>query len=190
MIFIKNPIAGKVKTRLAKDIGDEKAVEYYRRLLSLTRKAALGCKADRWLWYGDFINEEDEWDDRYFAKKLQHGESLGDRMKNAFAEGFQRGFSKVVIIGSDCPEMSSSLLEEAFERLEQNDVVTGPANDGGYYLLGMRSFQNLFDGISWSTSEVYPKTIKKIKQAGLSYEELPELTDLDTIEDLKKLSQL
>ena len=92
MIFIKNPIPGRVKTRLGKDIGHDQAVMYYKKLLEITRKAAENTHADKWLWYGDFINEADPWSSSIFSKKLQHQGDLGQRMQTAFAEAFDVGY--------------------------------------------------------------------------------------------------
>lgn len=175
---------------MAKDLGESEAVRYYEKLLAITHGAAAGVDAHRWLWYGDFLNSDDLWDKGGFDKKLQEGEDLGARMKNAFKEAFDEGFEQVVIIGSDCPEISTELLETAFEKLNHTDVVTGPANDGGYYLLGMKAFHNLFDGIAWSTGEVHEATLEKVRAGQLTFGELPVLTDLDTIEDLKKLKKI
>ncbi len=190
MIFIKNPIPGKVKTRLGKDIGHEKAVTYYKKLLEITRVTAEATPADKWLWYGDFINEADPWDSSIFTKKLQHTGNLGQRMQMAFEEAFTNGYKKVAIIGSDCPEMTSDILEEAFERLDDCDVVIGPANDGGYYLLAMKSPLPIFDEVDWSTEQVLEQTTDHLKKLGSSYTLLQELTDLDTIDDLKNFPNL
>lgn len=189
MIFIKNPIEGKVKTRLGKDIGHLRAVEIYKRLLEHTRTVALDTQSRRWLWYGDYVNNEDSWAEKDFDKKLQKGDSLGDRMNHAFEEAFDQGFERVVIIGSDCPEITEKTLSSAFEALDEYDVAIGPANDGGYYLLGMRKKVNLFNNKSWSEESVFEDTISDIQSQKLSYKILEELTDLDTIEDLKKFPE-
>lgn len=190
MIFIKNPIAGKVKTRLGNDIGHDKAVEYYQKLLTITREAANNTQADKWLWYGDFINSGDAWPETDFTKKLQAGNDLGARMKHAFQEAFAQGYRKVCIIGSDCPEMSAEIVEQAFFELEKNDAVIGPANDGGYYLLGMKKLLPIFDNIQWSTETVLTDTIGRLQKLQYSIYILKELTDLDTVEDLKLFPEL
>lgn len=190
MIFIKNPIAGKVKTRLGKDIGHDEAVKYYIRLLELTRNVAKEMNVDRWVWYGDFINDEDEWNESHFKRKLQHGASLGDRMRNAFEEAFDAGYEKVAIIGSDCPDMSPNILQRAYAGLVKKDAVLGPANDGGYYLLGMKQLLPVFSEVEWSTETVLEQTIDHLKNHNLSYSLLPELADLDTVEDLKLFPNL
>lgn len=190
LIFIKNPIPGKVKTRLAKDIGNEKAVEYYKKLLSITHKAAAKTDADRWICYGDYINEEDLWTTDSFVKKLQYGETLGDRMKSFFDEGFEKGYKRIVIIGSDCPDLNEEDLNNAFTQLKNNDAVIGPANDGGYYLLGMSKKVDLFKDKVWSTESVFDDTLQDFEKNKMSFKILEEKVDLDTFEDLKKFPWL
>ncbi len=190
MIFIKNPIPGRVKTRLGKDIGHDKAVTYYKKLLEITRLAAENTQADKWLWYGDFVNETDPWSPSIFHKKLQHQGGLGQRMQHAFLDAFKAGYKKVAIIGSDCPEMSPQILEEAFAKLDETDAVIGPANDGGYYLLAMKKPLPVFENVDWSTGSVLAQTTKHLKKDGLTYSLLQELTDLDTVEDLKHFPNL
>ncbi|MEQ9262975.1 MAG: TIGR04282 family arsenosugar biosynthesis glycosyltransferase [Owenweeksia sp.] len=171
-------------------MGHPRAVEIYKKLLTLTRKAALEVEADRQLHYGDYINHEDEWFPDDFEKILQEGHDLGQRMHKAFSDAFDRGYKHVVIIGSDCPEIDAKTLQDAFTRLNQNDAVIGPANDGGYYLLGLSRKVNIFTDIKWSTESVFDETVSQIKKHHLSYYVLPEKTDLDTIEDLQKFPSL
>jgi hypothetical protein len=190
LIFIKNPIAGNVKTRLAKDVGNEKALEYYKKVLKITREESTKIKATKWLCYGDFINTEDDWSEIIFEKKLQEPGDLGERMLAFFESGFEKGFKRIVIIGSDCPELESSNLEEAFNILEDSDAVIGPANDGGYYLLGLSKNVNLFQNKKWSTESVFEDTLNDFKREKLSFGIMKEKVDLDTIEDLKKFPNL
>ncbi|MCK6695026.1 MAG: TIGR04282 family arsenosugar biosynthesis glycosyltransferase, partial [Thermoanaerobaculia bacterium] len=148
LIFTKNPVLGKVKTRLAATVGDAEALRIYQLLLEKTRRAALDVEAGRWLFYSDFLEPDDDWPETYFQKKLQTGHDLGERMENAFRQAFASGAGKVVIIGCDCPDLNGVLLQEAFQRLNEADFVLGPATDGGYYLLGMRQLEPaLFRGI-------------------------------------------
>ncbi|MGB0175713.1 MAG: TIGR04282 family arsenosugar biosynthesis glycosyltransferase [Owenweeksia sp.] len=179
-----------MKTRLGKDLGHPRAVEIYKKLLTITRTAALQVNADRQLHYGDYINTKDDWPARDFHKVLQEGANLGDRMFKAFTDGFDQGYKQVVIIGSDCPEIDAETLQRAFDELKAHDAVIGPANDGGYYLLGLSQKVNIFADIEWSTESVFEETVEQIKKHGLSYTVLPEKTDLDTIEDLKKFPHL
>ncbi|MEQ9297025.1 MAG: TIGR04282 family arsenosugar biosynthesis glycosyltransferase [Cyclobacteriaceae bacterium] len=185
IIFVKNPIPGRVKTRLAKDIGDEKAVWVYRKLLECTADVIRPLSFSKAVWYGDHINDCDLWDG---LEKYQQPEgNLGYRMKFAFEQSFEQS-KKVCIIGSDCPQLSTEILEEAFSSLDKHDFVIGPAIDGGYYLLGMSSFTpSIFESVEWSTSQVFEQTIARIKTLGASYHTLEELRDIDDMRDVDAL---
>lgn len=186
IIFIKNPEKGKVKTRLAATVGDDQALRIYLELLRHTRHTASQTKASRFLYYSQHINEQDDWPNTGFHKRLQSGENLGRKMANAFREVLQH-HSKAVIIGSDCASLNTAIVEEAFQLLDQYDFVMGPAMDGGYYLLGMRQFQaEVFEDIAWSTDQVGSDTLLKIDQLGKSYSLLPLLSDIDYEEDWEK----
>ena len=189
LLFIKNPQLGRVKTRLAATVGDELALEFYRRLLHFTRQVALETEAERHLFYSDFVDENDDWPARFFQKKKQSGHDLGERMKAAFQSVFNKNESvllkkKVVIIGSDCAQLTSDILDSAFQKLETAPFVIGPSFDGGYYLLGMNRFEpSVFDEIEWSSSSVFQKTLEKITALGLEVSLLPALPDIDTEDD-------
>lgn len=190
LIFIKNPLEGKVKTRLGATIGHPAAVSVYKKLLTKTREAALAVPCDRHLYYGDYINNEDEWKTTDFEKYLQVQGNLGDRMRQAFKHGFESGYKKVMIIGSDCPEMNAEVIQNAFDALSKNDAAIGPALDGGYYLLGMSHYLEVFSNIAWSTETVFEDTQEKLKKQNASIALMPSMSDLDTIEDLKKYPHL
>lgn len=185
LIFIKNPRLGHVKTRLARTVGEAEALRIYRVLLEKTRRAALGTAAQRWLFYSDCIEKRDGWRARDFTKRVQtQSPDLGLRMENAFREAFAAGAKRAVIIGSDCPQLSPEILQAAFQQLENEDFVLGPATDGGYYLLGMRAFRpEVFHGVAWSTEAVLAQTMQRIHALGASVALLPELTDVDTEAD-------
>ena len=190
LIFFKNPILGKVKSRIAKTEGEKAALRIYLDLLKKCRQEALKVNAERHLFYADYIPEMDDWSLADFHKFLQIPTgSLGDKMKQAFSISLKNQLVKTVIIGSDCYDLSAEIIESAFLSLDKNDVVIGPANDGGYYLLGMKRFHPaLFEGIDWSTERVLSQTIEKAKRENLDFALLEELIDLDTIEDVKKSS--
>ena len=184
LIFIRNPQLGKVKTRLARTLGDVETLRIYHILLEKTRSAALGCQAERWLLYSDFVESNDVWHPDFFQKKVQHSGDLGERMEAAFQLAFEAGAEKVVIIGSDCPELTGEILQQAFDGLDSFDFVLGPVPDGGYYLLGMKTLESsVFHNIEWSTETVLEKTLERIAAAGKSYMLLPMLLDVDTEED-------
>ena len=189
LVFVKNPRLGHVKTRLARTVGDAEALRIYRVLLEKTRQAALAVAARRWLFYSDSVEKRDGWRARDFRKRVQsQSPDLGQRMENAFRDAFAAGAKRAVIIGSDCPQLSPEILRAAFQQLENEDFVLGPATDGGYYLLGMRAFRpEVFRGVAWSTEAVFAQTMQRIHALGASAALLPELTDVDTEEDFLKV---
>ncbi len=186
IIFIKNPEKGKVKTRLAQAIGQDAALKIYLELLKHTRQVASEVSAERYLFYSQFIDQNDIWPEALFHKKLQQGNDLGEKMTNAFSQTFE-DHNKVVIIGSDCATLTSDIVANAFQELDQVDFVMGPAMDGGYYLLGMRNFYpQVFQKIAWSTEKVGTTTLSRIKELEKTYSLLPTLSDIDHQEDWEK----
>ncbi len=186
IIFIKNPVKGKVKTRLAATVGDDKALDIYKILLQHTRRIAMEVDVVRLLFYSDAVVLQDDWPVSHFHKHTQKGNNLGERMAHAFATAFER-HKKAIIIGSDCAALTSAILEGAFAKLDSHDFVIGPATDGGYYLLGMRRWvPTLFEHIEWSTSTVFTETLKKISNMGGTYALLPTLSDVDNEADWEK----
>jgi uncharacterized protein len=185
IIFVKNPIEGNVKTRLAKTVGHPKAVEVYRELLEYTRSVAQQLPSGsvaRTVYYGDFVNGNDLWNG--WEKALQPQGNLGERMKEAFREQFAKGHQRVLIIGSDCLELQPRHLEEAFKQLQTNEVVIGPSKDGGYYLLGMSQLHEaLFDDMPWSQPQLLDKTKAALEEKKLGYTLLESLTDVDEWDD-------
>jgi len=182
IIFIKNPVLGKVKTRLAKSVGDEKALLIYKELLAHTRHTALRVNASRQLYYHEEIRE-DEWTEDDFVKRLQKNGDLGHKMKSAF-ETVLSSYASAIIIGSDCAQLNSDIISGAFKALTYHDLVIGPTLDGGYYLLGMNHLHHsLFDGIKWSTDTVYSDTLAKAAELQLTVAKLETLSDIDHIED-------
>ena len=138
LIFVRNPELGAVKTRLAKTIGDKKALEAYNILLEKTKEIALKVRAFRVVYYSNFVDFNDLFNPSYFYKDEQFGVGLGERMDEAVKSSMEEGAEKVIIIGSDCYDLKTEIIEGAFDALSANDVVIGPAEDGGYYLIGMK----------------------------------------------------
>lgn len=189
MIFTRNPELGKCKTRLAKTIGDDSALDIYKYLLNHTAKIASNVSADRYVFYSETIITDDSWDKNVFRKKLQFGHDLGTKMENAFFDKFQLDYEKVVIIGSDLLDLNAELIETAFEYLDVNDVVIGPATDGGYYLLGMKKLHpGIFKNKDWGTATVREKTLNDLKEMQVAL--LKELNDIDTFEDMQNYDEL
>jgi len=191
IIFVRKPEPGKVKTRLASSVGEQKALSIYRELLQHTHTVTITVNADKFVFYSDSIQPDDIWSEPTFTKKLQGKDDLGSKMKEAFSILFTEGYKRVVIIGSDCFELSTEIIEQAFELLEQKEVVIGPASDGGYYLLGMKKlYPYIFENKQWSTENVFEQTVNDLQRENISYSELITLTDVDTEEDWNKTKHL
>jgi rSAM/selenodomain-associated transferase 1 len=187
VIFVKNLVYGKVKTRLAATIGAEGAYKVYAALIAHTSAVTQNIPADKIVYYAEKVEDEDAWDHR-FNKALQHGRDLGERMMNALLDGFKKGYKNVIIIGSDCPALNKHIINDAFDRLESYDVVIGPAFDGGYYLIGMKTMHPyLFEEMEWSTPSVFEVTAARCKSLHLAYAVLPPLHDIDDEKDLVHL---
>ncbi|SHF72653.1 hypothetical protein SAMN05444344_1392 [Tenacibaculum mesophilum] len=184
LIFTRNPELGKVKTRLAKTIGDEAALDIYKFLLEHTKQVTQNLTCDKAVYYSVKVHENDIWNAPVYQKHLQEGNDLGIRMHNAFQQAFSTGYEKVVIIGSDLPDLTSEHINEAFEKLNSNDVVMGPAEDGGYYLLGMKKLHaNIFQNKDWGTSTVRKDTLNDLQNESVHL--LETLNDVDVFDDIK-----
>ena len=188
IIFVRYPLKGQVKTRLAKTTSSEFALGFYKLCAeNLIRKIKKVPSVNRIVFYSN-KNEKTEIINWLGSKLLfapQDGDDLGSRMKNAFEKVFSAGSQKVIIVGTDIPDLSKKIIVEAFELLHSNDFVIGPAKDGGYYLLGMKKMHTeLFEEIKYSTATVLSETLLKAKELNLTYELLTELKDIDTEEDL------
>jgi rSAM/selenodomain-associated transferase 1 len=184
IIFQKNPERGKVKTRLAKTIGEAKALEVYRLLLQHTHDQIALLDYDIFVYFEKEIDPAFVRNQRYVGALQDEGD-LGQKMMDALKEVFARGYQKTIVIGSDCAELNNKVLEEAIDQLFDNDLVIGPARDGGYYLIGMKKLHDtLFKNMPWSTSEVFINTFTEAKRLGLKTSLLRELTDVDVYEDL------
>lgn len=184
LIFTRNPELGKAKTRLAKTVGNETALEIYKFLLERTKNVSSKVNADKAVYYSVKIRENDIWDENIYQKHQQAGKDLGIRMCNAFKNGFDAGYQKVIIIGSDLYDLSSKNIKEAFKHLDHNDVVLGPAEDGGYYLLGMNSLhEKVFQNKEWGTETVQKETLEDLKDKKVFL--LDKLNDIDVFDDIQ-----
>lgn len=178
-----------MKTRLAQDIGNERAAEIYSAMAkTIINQVAESSECETIIFFDPPERKADveNWLQSNGHKLLpQEGSSLGERMLNAFRMAFSLGADKAVIIGTDCVKISDEMIREAFGKLETIDVVLGPADDGGYYLLGLkRAIPEIFDGIEWSTSLVLDQTVKKLREKGLEFQLLQTLKDVDTVNDI------
>jgi len=184
IVFARNPVKGKVKSRLAKTLGNDKALEIYLRLLLLTYKHTKKLDCDKFLLLSEFI-DEGLYDSTY-SKKLQKGFDLGLRMLNAFKDLFDAGYNKIVLIGVDCSSLTEEILKESFDKLNAHDVVIGPSQDGGYYLIGLKkAYGFLFANMTWGNDKVLQETIKRITENKITFYLVKELIDIDDEEDLQ-----
>ena len=184
MVFTRNPELGKVKTRLAKTIGDQSALNIYKFLLEHTEKIIKFLNCDKAVFYSIEIRHNDLWNESIYQKYQQQGDDLGIRMSNAFQNAFENDYEKVVIVGSDLFDLKAKHIEDAFSKLNNHDVVIGPAQDGGYYLLGMKNLHaDLFSNKVWGTSSVFKDTINDLKTESVFL--LDQLNDIDTYDDMK-----
>jgi rSAM/selenodomain-associated transferase 1 len=136
----------------------------------------------------DALEDLRNWLGEEYLYMTQQGEDLGERMKNGFIEAFAMNFKRVVLIGSDIPDLPLEFIEEALASLQEKDVVIGPSLDGGYYLIGFKDKKfspQAFKGIPWGTERVFEETMKILKHEGLTIHILQPWRDIDTVEDLR-----
>ncbi len=182
IIFARKPELGKAKTRLAATVGNKKALEIYFRLLTHTKLITENLPCDKYVF---LTHEQDDNFWNGFNAEIQKDETLGEKMQHAFSLLFKKGYENVLIIGTDCPGITTEIVADGFKKLKTQDVVIGPAEDGGYYLLGMNKLQtDLFKDISWSSERVRQQTIDKLKKQNLTHSLLPTLNDVDEEKDV------
>lgn len=194
VIAAKAPVQGKVKTRLFTFLTPQEATDLYESILLDILDRVSGIEGvERFV---AFYPEEGR---SYFEDKglrigfgliEQRGEDLGERLKSVFQTLFDEGFSRIVIIGSDSPTLPLEYIKNAFDRLKQYQVVIGPCDDGGYYLIGLNSpLYDLFEGIKWGGSDVFKSTCSKARLSDYSLYILPGWYDVDLKDDLNRLSK-
>ncbi len=194
LFFVKYPVPGRVKTRLAEQIGQDAAADLYRNFVTdiLATLKSLDANFQIVFALGDSQDQFQQWLGKEYSYIPQAGQDLGQRMKNAFLQAFSGGFNRVVVIGSDSPDLPEEYLELAYPALDMNDVVIGPSSDGGYYLIGFtrNSFlPEAFEQISWSSDKVFEQTIDILQQHKQKLYLLPQWHDVDTLVDLKSFLQ-
>jgi len=183
IVFVKNIELGKVKTRLAKTVGNTLALNVYKELVYITENCSKKVTANKHIYFSEFINNN-FWIDN--IKFVQQGFDLGERMQNAFENGFSEGYQKIILIGSDLPDISEEIIDNGFDLLEDNEVIFGPALDGGYYLVGMMKPQfSVFKNKVWSTDGLLKTTLSELSMLNVKTDLLETLNDIDTFEDLK-----
>ena len=187
IIFTRNQVLGKVKTRLAKTVGDKTALDIYHFLLQKTKEVTKKISCDKKVYYSEKIIKDDLLDQSIYQKREQYGNDLGEKMKNAINDGFKNNYEKIIVIGSDLFDLEPSHINEAFKKLNHNNVVIGPALDGGYYLIGLKKLHpKIFQNKNWGTSSVRKETLKNLEKVDVHL--LPMLNDVDVIEDIKNHS--
>lgn len=186
VIFTKNPVKGKIKTRLAKDIGEQMALKVYMQLLKHTREITQDLDfCTKMIFYDDFIPAKDKWSEEHYDKHLQSSGSLSEKLTNAFEQVFEEGYERVVMMSPDCPELTGARVKQAFTLLKAKDFVIGPLTDGGYYIIGMNEFHpEVFDGMKFGHDQVWEKTVERIEEMGASYRLLEETFDVDYADDI------
>ena len=184
IVFVKNSRPGSVKTRLAKTIGYEAAFTIYKELVAITENAIQHIAVDKIIYFSETL-ENTSWNT--FSKKVQLGTHLGERMQHAFQEGFQQGYTEIVLIGSDLPDISETIIQSGFNALKNTPLVFGPAQDGGYYLIGMTQPHSfVFTNKPWSQPNLLQETLIELKEKNIGYTLLETLNDIDTFEDLQQ----
>ena len=194
LIFIKYPLAGKVKTRLGKIIGDKLAALFYSSFVKDILEKLEQTKVSITLCYDPFrpLEQYKEWlGSKHFIP--QRGESLGERMENAFQDTFAGNCTSCILIGSDIPGIDPQIVQDGLESLKKSTACIGPAHDGGYYLIGFQKDNvstNIFENMKWSTDSVFKTTIQRLKNDKIYPTILPYYSDVDTLDDLHKLMKL
>jgi len=193
VIFIKYPAPGKVKTRLGAEIGAELAARVYRLFLGLTFDLARGSSAHQFLVAcepAERLAEFRKIIPPAFIPFPQRGEDLGRRMHHAFEYAFSHDAHQVIVLGSDSPTLPSAFLDEAFVRLQSCDLVLGPAEDGGYYLIGLKTPKlELFENIKWSSEAVLHTTLQRARELKLRHYLLPTWYDVDDLKTLRRAAR-
>jgi len=190
LLFMRYPEVGQVKTRLIPDLGVEAATNWYRQLAEHAVAHAKVLKnlrsVDITVWFtGGNEAAFKAWLGTDLTYQPQVQGDLGDRLSYAFQVAFNQGYQSVVAVGTDCPQLDTAIYEQGFQQLQIHDLVIGPANDGGYYLIGLKqATPTLFHEIAWSTSVVFQQTLKIAAELGLTCARLPDLIDIDTLDDL------
>ena len=178
---------GKAKTRLSKDIGNQKALDIYQELLRYTDKVAQQTSADLFVFFTDSISQEAQQifptSTDYF---LQQGKDLGYRMQHAFQQVFEKGYEQILLLGTDCFELTTQHIQHAFDILKEKQVVLGPANDGGYYLIGFKKDiqSTILKNQPWSQSHLYKETIATLIHQGITFGTTEQLSDVDYLQDV------
>ena len=194
LVFIKTPKINYVKTRMATHLQPDEILHLYKAFLrDIDKRFNKSRLYDTWYIISpDYFNKRVLSDCIKMKNYLfQEGDSLGERMNRAFEMFKEKTYSKMVVVGSDIPNISQKILNSAFSKLDTADCVLGPTDDGGYYLIGLKQPQYaLFQDIEWSTDKVFKQTLEKAKKNHIETKTLSTLNDIDTFEDLQTLKNM
>jgi rSAM/selenodomain-associated transferase 1 len=189
-MFAKYWEPGRVKTRLAAAIGDPAASRLYRRFVLTLLQRFAGVGQRRVLAYtpAERRTEFESLAPDGWLLAAQIDGDLGQRMQDYFADAFRRGATRVILVGSDSPNLPVDYVNDAFQQLDKYPVVLGPADDGGYYLVGAaRSVPPMFSGIQWSSPQVWSQTVSRLRDADCPYGVLPAWYDVDDLASLRRI---
>lgn len=191
LLFVRYPVKGKIKSRLSKELDEDIVLKLYKNfVLDIIETLKKGRHIFRVCFFPSNSKKKiSNWLGSEIDYMPQRGSDLGERMKNAFIELFRSNVTEALIIGSDIPDLTNEVFDEAFN-LEAYDAVIGPALDGGYYLIGFKKdtfLPYIFDGIEWGTEKVFKKTMEILRKYNYRVRILPVWQDVDRIEDLKAL---
>jgi uncharacterized protein len=189
IVFLKAPRAGEVKTRLGREVGMERACEIYQALVGILLKNLQSIPKLELRITPDHADIS-HWLQPGWTARGQGNGGLTERLQLAFQQGFAEGAQRIVVIGSDCPEVTAADIQNAWAALEEHEVVLGPANDGGYWLVGMRRpLLEIFTEIPWSSDQVLEKTLESARGLGYTTRLLRTLNDVDTIADWERFQR-
>ncbi|ADD68169.1 Protein of unknown function DUF2064 [Denitrovibrio acetiphilus DSM 12809] len=192
IVFIKYPQTGKVKTRLGASVGDMRAAEFYKLMVEQVLRSCYAPNIDTLLFIQPYerLDEFREWLGDEYTFYPQDGTDLGQKMFKALKAAFENGYEKCVLTGTDIPDLNIDIICQADEMLNQHDAVIGPAEDGGYYLIGFNKntlTDVCFNKMTWSTDKVFEDTIKTFKEINYKISKLKTLSDLDDINDVRRM---
>jgi rSAM/selenodomain-associated transferase 1 len=191
IVFVRDPVPGAVKTRLASELTPRDAAELYRAMAEdVVGELAAGERYDTIVFFSppDARRRIETWLGVDLALEPQRGGDVGARMASALAWAFDAGYERAIIVGSDCPLVEAADVESAFEELRSCDVVLGPSEDGGYYLIGASSVpEGIFEGMPWGEERVLAETVRRLERSGLAYRLVTRRFDVDRVHDVRRL---
>jgi len=193
IVFLRVPEKGRVKTRLSKSLSESFVLELYKGFVEDSLEALEGA-GDKILYFWPPGKERllEKWLGTHYFFSPQQGNDIGEKMANAFHEIFEKGYTRAVLVGTDIPELTGLMISRAHKLLSAADAVIGPAEDGGYYLIGFQKnkfSKSVFQNIDWSTGRVLDQTITAMDRESIQYKLIDKLHDIDTLKDLKALTE-